>query len=60
MNKDTDRQRVLLIEWAVPGLPRLVGPFPNDAEAARWARMNVPNGSWTISQLARPYAEAAR
>lgn len=46
------------IEWEKPGLPRLVGPFPTEAEAVEWGELNIPNGTWSVSPLAWPYARA--
>jgi len=61
MSKTTDRrQRILDIQWDVPGMPTLVGPFDTEAEADRWAVMNIPNGSWEIRPLGRPYARTSR
>ena len=48
----------LAIAWQVEGLPNRVGPFTSEAEAAEWARINVPNGVWQIHPLAQPYAES--
>jgi hypothetical protein len=39
-------------------LPPLVGPFDSKEEARKWGEMNIPNGSWEIRPLGRPYARA--
>ena len=52
----SDRKFILEIEWAVPDLPNFVGPFGDDAEAREWARLNIPNGVWSVAPLAYPYA----
>ena len=57
MSKDTDRMhRILEIEWEVPDLPRFVGPFESDVEAREWARVNIPNGVWSVAPVTFPYA----
>lgn len=49
----------LQIEWDVPGLPRLIGPFETRTEAEDWAALNIPNGSWNVAPLAYPYLRSA-
>lgn len=56
---------ILEIDWDIDvalrhGLPRFVGPFKDQNEAAEWGRLNIPNGSWNAAPLARPYAEVTR
>lgn len=46
---------VLNITWDRPGLPSLVGPFGDRAEAHQWAEFNIPNGSFEVCPLAYPY-----
>lgn len=46
------------IEWGRPGLPSLVGPFKDRAEADQWAKLNIPNGSFNVRPLAWPYLRA--
>lgn len=54
--KQTD-QVALLIDWEEGvDLPSVVGPFSNVREAAEWARLNIPNGTWEFRALAPPYA----
>jgi hypothetical protein len=47
----------LEIQWQVPGLPSLIGPFFSRAEAEGWAALNVANGSWEVRPLAGPYRD---
>lgn len=65
MNKSADNQPeatqwILDIVWAVPNMPRAVGPFDSIDEAERWAGMNVLNGDVTLIPLAAPYARSRR
>jgi len=49
-------QFILDVEWHTDmPLPRLVGPFTSVDEAREWARLNAPNGTWTVRSLAYPY-----
>jgi hypothetical protein len=46
----------LEIIWEVPNMPRHVGPFASTREAEAFARLNVPNGEWSVKSLFPPYA----
>ena len=50
-------QVALLIEWDEGvDLPSIVGPFGDVREAAQWATLNIPNGTWEFRALSYPYA----
>ena len=51
-------QYALEIEWSVPNMPSLVGPFETRTEADEWAALNIPNGSWNVAPLTYPYLRA--
>lgn len=48
------------VTWG-PGveLPRYIGPFETDVEAAEFDRLNVPNGIAEILELHYPYKRGA-
>lgn len=47
---------ILNIKWIDADLPRNVGPFATRDEAKDWARRNIPNGTFEVWPLVRPYA----
>jgi hypothetical protein len=51
---------VLDIKWEVPNMPPLVGPFPTVSEAEEFARLNVPNGEWSVQPVHYPYYRGAQ
>jgi hypothetical protein len=54
-----DMTYVLQIEWEVPDMPSLVGPFDSRREAEDWAALNIPNGTWNVAPLAFPHSPGA-
>ena len=47
---------VIDISWHFDtDLPTRVGPFTTPAEAIRWGRQNIPNGTWEIWPVTYPY-----
>ena len=55
-------QFILDIKWDRlspddPVMPPLIGPFPEREEAEEWAHLNIPNGTWEVRPLARPYMD---
>lgn len=47
--------QLYILETQSEDLPRLIGPFKSRAEADGYAKLNIPNGSWTVSPLTYPY-----
>lgn len=43
---------VVQIDWSVPPLPPLVGPFSKRTKAEDWARQNISDGEWNVAPLA--------
>lgn len=49
---------LLDVAWDVENMPRYIGPFESVNEANEFARLNVPNGTWVIGELASAYSTA--
>lgn len=50
---------ILSVAWDVENMPPLVGPFDTESEAEEFAALNIPNGTFEVLPLARPYAQAS-
>ena len=57
-----NRDRVaLLVDWEEGvDLPSVIGPFGDVREAAKWAKQNIPNGTWEYRVIAYPYLRSGR